>query len=138
MVKRKAPVQHKVRQHTRGDVVVRAHTRGRGSGAIQRRKSKTVTRKRKGYRVIQLDDSELLTKTGYDWVLEEGIIDSPHEVRNMWADYGYEEYTPTGKTKDITFMLIVHNRLYPTKVRARQGYRYEPSGDEWYIDDIPG
>jgi len=95
-------------------------------------------RKRKGYRIISLDDSSNLRRTGYDWILEEGIINDPWEVRNMWADYGEEEYTPTGKTKDIIFMLIVHNRLYPTEVRARQGYRYEPDDDEWYIDDIPG
>ncbi len=85
-----------------------------------------------------MDDSANLYKAGYGWILEEGIIDEPWEVRSLWADFGHDEYTPTGRTRDITFMLIVHNRLFPTRVTARQGYRYELGDDEWYIDDIPG
>ena len=133
---RKTPIRHKVSGYTRGGKRVRSYTRG--SGSARPRKSKTVTKKREGYRIIQLDDSSNLDKVGYGWVLEEGIIRDPYEVRDMWADYGYEKYTPTGKTKKVTFMLIVHNRLYPTEVTARQGYRYKPGDDEWYIDDVPG
>lgn len=136
-MKRKPPVRHKVSGYTRGGKRVRSYTRG--SGVAKSKKSKAVTKKkREGYRIIQLDDSANLGKAGYSWVLEEGIIHDPHEVRNMWVDYGHEKYTPTGKTKKVTFMLIVHNRLYPTEVTARQGYRFKPGDDEWYIDDIPG
>jgi len=140
-MKRKPPVRHDVSGYTRKDgTKVDDYRRGRGTKPT--RKSKIVgSMKREGYRVIPLGGRGQmgnLEKAGYSWVIEEGIIQSPLEIRDMWADYGYEKYTPTGKTKTITFMLIVHNRIYPTEIRARQGYRYEPGDDEWYIDNIPG
>lgn len=136
--RKKSPSRHRVKAHSRQGKRVKSYERGSGNKGQKPRSVLVRSKKRKGYRVIPLDDSANLFKAGYGWILEEGIIDEPSEVRDLWADYGEEEYTPTGRTRDITFMLIVHNRLYPTEVTARQGYRYEPGDDEWYIDDIPG
>lgn len=73
-----------------------------------------------GYKVRRIASKEDLVEVGYDDLLDAFSFD---ELEGLYLDEDgqAEEFTPTGRTEEIEFAVIIDNRLYPTEVKAYEG-----------------